>query len=194
MLTETGRLIRVILVAMVCDKPAAHKMGGFASHSHTNFCSLCWISVQDKGKPSAFQHEGVTSLSDSISYPHPPQHSAIEQTRTTADLVMTIVNYRLLQPGKTSSKSTQRDTRNFPTSHISIWSSKLLLTQCTTFFLVNLLLAVLLFYADPHIGLVKTHFYGIWVQKKILRPNHELVAFHSILADVKFFLRPLITL
>ena len=120
MLTETGQLVRVILVAVVCDKPAAHKMGGFASHSHTNFCSLCWISVQDKGKPSTFRHEGVASLSDSISYPHPPQHSAVEQTRTTADSVMTIVNYWLLQPEKTSSKSTQRDTRNFPAFHISI--------------------------------------------------------------------------
>ncbi|KAG1907550.1 uncharacterized protein F5891DRAFT_974250 [Suillus fuscotomentosus] len=32
-----GRLVRVILVAVVCDKPATHKIGGFASHSHTNF-------------------------------------------------------------------------------------------------------------------------------------------------------------
>src|SRR5712691_4195464 len=59
MLTETGRLVRVILVAVVCDKPATHKMGGFASHSHTNFCTLCWISTHDKGKPYAFQHGGV---------------------------------------------------------------------------------------------------------------------------------------
>jgi hypothetical protein len=34
------------------------------------------------------------------------------------------------------------------------------------------------------VGLVKTHFYGIWVQQKILRPNHELNAFHAILSDV----------
>jgi hypothetical protein len=61
-LTQTGRLVRVILVAVVCDKPAAHKMGGFASHSHTNFCSLCWISVHDKGKPMAFQYGGASHL------------------------------------------------------------------------------------------------------------------------------------
>ena len=61
MLTELGRLVRVILVAVVCDKPAAHKMGGFASHSHNNFCSLCWISASDKVKPSAFQHGGASS-------------------------------------------------------------------------------------------------------------------------------------
>src|SRR6267154_4597507 len=38
-----GRLVRLILVAVVCDKPAAHKIGGFASHSHTKFCTACWI-------------------------------------------------------------------------------------------------------------------------------------------------------
>jgi hypothetical protein len=53
-----GRLVRVALVAVVCDKPAVHKMGGFASHSHTNFCTGCWISTEDKGKPSAFQRNG----------------------------------------------------------------------------------------------------------------------------------------
>jgi hypothetical protein len=49
----------VILVTVVCDKPAVHKIRGFASHSHTNFCTLCWISILDKGKPTAFQNEGM---------------------------------------------------------------------------------------------------------------------------------------
>lgn len=35
-----------------------------------------------------------------------------------------------------------------------------------------------------YIGLVKTHFYNIWVQGKILRANHELDMFHEMLADV----------
>jgi hypothetical protein len=56
-----GRLVRVILVAVVCDKPAAHKMGGFASHSHNHFCTLCWISAHDKAEVTAFQ-EGGKSL------------------------------------------------------------------------------------------------------------------------------------
>lgn len=34
-------------------------------------------------------------------------------------------------------------------------------------------------------GLVKTHFYNIWVQGKILRANHELDVFHDMLADVR---------
>ncbi|KAG1727964.1 uncharacterized protein EDB91DRAFT_1239467 [Suillus paluster] len=33
------------------------------------------------------------------------------------------------------------------------------------------------------LGLVKTHFYNIWVQSKILRPNHELEVLHEMLAD-----------
>ncbi|KAG2053857.1 hypothetical protein BDR06DRAFT_971950 [Suillus hirtellus] len=33
------------------------------------------------------------------------------------------------------------------------------------------------------LGLVKTHFYNIWVQNKILRPNYELQMFHKMLAD-----------
>ncbi|KAG1753658.1 uncharacterized protein EDB91DRAFT_1234096 [Suillus paluster] len=48
-----GQLVRVVLVAVVCDKPAAHKIGGFASHSHTHFCTSCWINIANKDKPSA---------------------------------------------------------------------------------------------------------------------------------------------
>jgi hypothetical protein len=59
MLIDAGRLVRIILVTVACDKPTAHKIGGFVSHSHTNFCTLCWISILDKGKATAFQNEGV---------------------------------------------------------------------------------------------------------------------------------------
>lgn len=50
-----GRRVRVALVAVVCDKPAAHKMGGFGTHSHTNFCTLCWITLQDRATPASFE-------------------------------------------------------------------------------------------------------------------------------------------
>ncbi|KAG2336005.1 hypothetical protein BDR05DRAFT_1006250 [Suillus weaverae] len=33
------------------------------------------------------------------------------------------------------------------------------------------------------LSLVKTHFYNIWVQGKVLRPNHELTMFHTMLAN-----------
>lgn len=35
-----------------------------------------------------------------------------------------------------------------------------------------------------HLGLVKNHFYGIWIQNKILRPKHELAVLHEMLNDV----------
>jgi hypothetical protein len=54
--------VRVVLVAAMCDKPAAHKIGGFASHSHTLFCTLCWITSHDKEKPTAFQKGGMSFL------------------------------------------------------------------------------------------------------------------------------------
>ena len=44
---------------------------------------------------------------------------------------------------------------------------------------------------SPLAGLVKTHFYGIWVQHKILCANHELDALHTMLADVTIFFVPL---
>jgi Transposase family tnp2 len=36
-----GRGVRCALVAVVCDLPAARKVGGFAAHSHKYFCSIC---------------------------------------------------------------------------------------------------------------------------------------------------------
>ncbi|KIN99331.1 hypothetical protein M404DRAFT_39984, partial [Pisolithus tinctorius Marx 270] len=50
-----GCLIHVTLVAVMCDKPAAHKIGGFASHSHNYYCMCCWICSMDKGNVNAFQ-------------------------------------------------------------------------------------------------------------------------------------------
>jgi hypothetical protein len=54
-----GRLIRVILLCVCCDKPAAHKLGGFGSHSHTFFCTQCWIRQQQKATKEAFRRNGM---------------------------------------------------------------------------------------------------------------------------------------
>ncbi|KAJ3536169.1 hypothetical protein NMY22_g6153 [Coprinellus aureogranulatus] len=59
-----GRLVRIILICICCDKPAAHKVGGFGSHSHTFFCTRCWISQADKVKPEAFQQGGFRARTD----------------------------------------------------------------------------------------------------------------------------------
>ncbi|KIJ11917.1 hypothetical protein PAXINDRAFT_83790, partial [Paxillus involutus ATCC 200175] len=56
-----GRLVRVALVAVVCDKPAAHKIGGFGSHSHTYLCTGCWITQADKDKPISFIKDACTN-------------------------------------------------------------------------------------------------------------------------------------
>lgn len=54
-----GILVRVILVCVICDKPAAHKVGGFGSHSHTFFCTRCWIQQSNKASAAAFQSHGM---------------------------------------------------------------------------------------------------------------------------------------
>lgn len=53
-----GRLVRIALVAICCDKPAAHKLGGFGAHSHTKFCTRCWVSQKDKGTSKAYEKNG----------------------------------------------------------------------------------------------------------------------------------------
>ncbi|KAF7372218.1 hypothetical protein MVEN_00081200 [Mycena venus] len=50
-----GRRVRVVLLAVVCDKPAAHKIGGFASHSHTCYCTMCWTTIKDKKTAESFK-------------------------------------------------------------------------------------------------------------------------------------------
>ncbi|KIK75156.1 hypothetical protein PAXRUDRAFT_173579, partial [Paxillus rubicundulus Ve08.2h10] len=56
-----GCLVRVALVAVVCDKPAAHKIGRFGSHSHTYLCTGCWITQADKDKPDSFIKDACTN-------------------------------------------------------------------------------------------------------------------------------------
>jgi len=54
-----GRRVRVALVAVVCDKPAAHKLGGFGSHSHS-FCTKCWVTQEQKASPQSFTPNGLS--------------------------------------------------------------------------------------------------------------------------------------
>jgi hypothetical protein len=53
-----GCLIHVILLCVCCNKLAVHKLGGFGSHSHTFFCTQCWIQQQQKATKEAFQRNG----------------------------------------------------------------------------------------------------------------------------------------
>jgi hypothetical protein len=61
-----GRLVRVILICVCCDKPAAHKVGGFGAHSHTFFCTRCWIKQSQKGTAAAFKKNGGPILSSAL--------------------------------------------------------------------------------------------------------------------------------
>ncbi|KIO14438.1 hypothetical protein M404DRAFT_1009458 [Pisolithus tinctorius Marx 270] len=146
-----GRLVRVVLVAVVCDKPAAHKIGGFGSHSHTHFCHNCWICQNDKDKKEAFVRDAFRLRTDK-------EHRDLGE------------KYRLL----TTAAARKKFVKEFATRFTE-------LSRLPYFDLVNQIII------DPmhnlFLGLVKTHFYNIWVQGKILRPNHELRIFHDLLAD-----------
>ncbi|KAG2357583.1 hypothetical protein BDR07DRAFT_1235453, partial [Suillus spraguei] len=144
-----GRLVRVILVAVVCDKPAAHKLGGFASHSHTNFCTVCWIMIAHKDKPQAFQQGAFRPRTN-------------EEQRELGE------RYHRL--------TTASARKNFVKEHGTRY------TQLSRLPYFNLVEQIVI---DPmhnlYLGLVKTHFYNIWVQGKIIRANHELDVFHDML-------------
>lgn len=57
-----GRRVRVVLLCVICDKPAAHKLGSFGSHSHTLFCHRCWIHQSEKASAASFQSNGEIYL------------------------------------------------------------------------------------------------------------------------------------
>lgn len=76
-----GRLVRVALVSICCDKPAAHKLGGFGSHSHTHFCTRDWIKQKDKGTAKAFEHDGAVHFTIVQIYRHLMRHVRIPKTR-----------------------------------------------------------------------------------------------------------------
>lgn len=42
-----GRTIRVVVWPLIADVPAMQKVSGFSSHSSTNFCSICYITLDD---------------------------------------------------------------------------------------------------------------------------------------------------
>ncbi|KAE9386142.1 hypothetical protein BT96DRAFT_960642 [Gymnopus androsaceus JB14] len=148
-----GHLVRVALVAVVCDKPAAHKLGGFASHSHTNFCTLCWISQADKATPKSFERDGFRPRTNE------------EQRKLQCEYLE-------------CSNKTARD--DFVKKNATRWSELF----CLPYFNVCEMIVV-----DPmhnlFLGVVKTHFYHIWVQLNVLRKTKELRSLHGILGNLE---------
>lgn len=147
----TGRRIRVVLMCVCCDKPAAHKVGGFGGHSHTFFCTRCWITQADKGKPEAFQKGGFRERTD---YDH--REAGFRYTKLDSEAA--------------------RD--KFVKAEATRWTE---LARLPYFDVVRMIVI------DPMhnllLGVVKTHFYHIWVQTKILRKSDELPALHAFLKD-----------
>ncbi|KAL1940756.1 hypothetical protein VTO73DRAFT_7797 [Trametes versicolor] len=143
-----GRCVRVALIAVVCDKPAAHKMGGFGSHSHTFFCTQDWITQSDKATSAAFE----------------------ERARTDAQHRQLGARYAAL--------TTQNSRDKFVREHATRY------TELSRLPYFNIIEQVVV---DPmhnlFLGLVKTHFYHIWVQMGILREKHELRVLHDMLRD-----------
>jgi hypothetical protein len=47
-ISAIGRLVKVILLAIVCDHPAMCKMGGFSDHSHNQApCTKCTVTQDE---------------------------------------------------------------------------------------------------------------------------------------------------
>src|SRR5882757_1372495 len=89
-------------------------------------------------------------------------------------------------------KIIQLASHSYPAFPTSQSPSVLSLTQCTISYLVRVsrFKYYALTLACYIIGLVKTHFFHIWVQCQILRQNHELQVLHELLADVSTLLLP----
>ncbi|RDX44513.1 hypothetical protein OH76DRAFT_1096267 [Lentinus brumalis] len=147
-----GRRMRVILVGVFCDKPAAHKVGGFASHSHNYFCMQDWIPQSLKATVAAFTRSAFPTRTDSQ---HREYMSQYQQCGTKA----------------------ARD--EFAKKYATRWSE---LARLPYFDMCRMIVV------DPmhnlFLGLVKTHFYHIWVQLKIFRKNHELRRLHDVLKNL----------
>ncbi|KAF9227073.1 hypothetical protein BS17DRAFT_669495, partial [Gyrodon lividus] len=151
-----GRVVCVVLVAVVCNKPAAHKIGGFRLHSHMYFCTICWITTESN--PWLFPN---------CSPAFPPCTNA-EQRKQGLEYCMVT--------GPTTCK-------NFVKLHVT-WFTQL--SWQPYFNLVNQVVFNPMhnfsqYITTMYLCVVKSHIYNIWVQGKILHTNHELKVLHEML-------------
>ncbi|EIW62028.1 uncharacterized protein TRAVEDRAFT_35446 [Trametes versicolor FP-101664 SS1] len=151
--TARGRLVRVILVGVFCDKPAAHKIGGFGSHAHTFFCTRDWITQGLKATIAAFTKGGFTARTD-------------------------VHHRKMMREYHACTNKNARET--YAKSYATRWSE---LARLPYFDMCRMVVV------DPmhnlFLGVVKTHFYHIWVQLKIFRKTKEIRQLHEILAGLQ---------
>ncbi|KJA21043.1 hypothetical protein HYPSUDRAFT_1089591 [Hypholoma sublateritium FD-334 SS-4] len=148
-----GRLVRVILVVLACDKPAAHKLGGFGSHAHRLFCTKCWVTQADKASNESFVRDGFRERTDK-------EHRAMMD--------------EYLKCGTATARAA------FVTLNATRYAE---LSRLPYFDICQMIVI------DPmhnlFLGLVKTHFYHIWVQNNILRRTKELRLLHLLIAKIE---------
>ncbi|KAJ7583887.1 hypothetical protein C8J56DRAFT_1166808 [Mycena floridula] len=118
-----GRLVRVALVALVCDKPAAHKLAGFPARTNEGQrdLQLRYLKLKTNAQREKFVKEHATRWTELHRLPY------------------------------------------FDVCHMVVIDP-----------MHNLFL-----------GVVKTHFYHIWVQQNVLRKTKELRSLHAILDQLQ---------
>jgi hypothetical protein len=60
----------VVLVAVICDRPAASKAGGFASYSHRMFCARDMVPEKDLRIAKCFEKDGEELIEIGIMGPN----------------------------------------------------------------------------------------------------------------------------
>ncbi|OBZ79611.1 hypothetical protein A0H81_00065 [Grifola frondosa] len=126
-------------------------MGGFASHSHTYFCTACWIKKANLATPEAFVRGAFAC------------HTNAEQHRLGEEYL-----------AKSNPHARAAFVKDFATRFTQL--------ACLPYF--DLVRQVVI---DPmhnlFLGLVKMHFYYMWVKMGILQEKHELCVLHDMLRD-----------
>ncbi|OCH84788.1 hypothetical protein OBBRIDRAFT_798774 [Obba rivulosa] len=153
----TGRCVRVVLVGLICDKPAAHKLARYGSHSHTHFCTRDWITKALKASLDAFIKDAFTRRTNTEHRDHMERYRAL---------------------------LTDAAHEHFVKDHAACWSE---LAHLPYFDMCRMVVV------DPmhnlFLGLVKSHFYHIWVQTKVLQITRKLRNFHALLVDLELSAR-----
>ncbi|OCH87011.1 hypothetical protein OBBRIDRAFT_851644 [Obba rivulosa] len=137
-----GHRVQVILVGVICDKPAAHKLAKFAL----------------KATLDAFLKDAFARHTNAQHRAHMERYKDLDHAARWSELA------RLLY---------------FDICHMVVVDP-----------IHNLFLDMFInIQATPQLilytGLVKSHFYHIWVRAKVLRTTCELCTFHALLADLE---------
>ena len=164
-----GRKTVSIVVPLVADTLSAHQMNGNASFNHTYGCPFCELASED--------------LED-LNFDQWPKRTAAQTVE---------IARRWL------SAKTVVEQEAIYAAHGIRWSAMLTLPYWDPVAFLAVDLMHNLFLGKPltapirlkigsyvgNTGVVKTHFYHIWIQLKIFRTTHELRQLHALLVQVR---------